>query len=96
MSAYSWELEISRRSDAILSGWCNDLKIWWNNLMKQPLGFSNITHSFFCSVYSVITTISVNGLIGKRILYNIPIGVKYFYSKMTMHTYEFTLILIAP
>ena len=25
-------------------------------------------------------------LIGKRILYNIPIGEKYFYSKMIMHT----------
>ena len=25
-------------------------------------------------------------LIGKRILYNIPIGENYFYSKMIMHT----------
>ena len=28
---------------------------------------------------------AVKGLIGKRLLYNIPIGAKYFYSAMIMH-----------
>ena len=32
-------------------------------------------------------------LIGKRILYNIPIGEEYFYSKMIMHSYELSLTL---
>ena len=31
-------------------------------------------------------------LINKRILYNIPIGEKYFYSEMIMHTYELSSI----
>ena len=39
MSAYSWGLEISRRSDAITMGWCNDLKIWWNNHENPILAY---------------------------------------------------------
>ena len=47
--------------------------------MENP----NIVHGFSHSAYINATTILVNQ---QKILYNIPFGAKYFYSKMIMHT----------
>ena len=44
---------------------------------------SNIVHGL---VIVLIAMLLLHQLIGKRILYNIPIGAKHFYSKMIMHT----------
>ena len=55
--------------------------------MKNP----NFAYGFSCHVF--IAMLPLYQLIGKRILYNIPIGEKYFYSEMIMHTYELSLTL---
>ena len=55
MSAYSWGLEISRRSDAILRA---DAMTWRSDriTMENP----NIVHGFSHSIYSDATNIAVN------------------------------------
>ena len=47
--------------------------------MENP----NIVHGL---VIALIAMLPLYQLIGKRILYNIPIGAKYFYSEMIMCT----------
>ena len=56
MSAYSWGVAISRRSDAIQEGWCNDLKIWWNTHKDSLILLIASTIAFS----SAITDIAVN------------------------------------
>ena len=51
--------------------------------MKYLCKISIITHASTIAFSSVITYVAV---IGKRILYNIPIGAKYFHSNMIMLT----------
>ena len=55
MSAYSWGLEISRRSDAILRA---DAMTWRSD--QITMGNPNIVHGFSHSTYSDATTILVN------------------------------------
>ena len=58
MSAYLWGVKISRRSDAMQEGWCNDLKIWWNTLESSLLSLMASAIAF----NSGITDIAVNWL----------------------------------
>ena len=56
MSAYSWGVEISRRSDAIEKGWCNNLEFWWNTLKISLLSLIASAMAFT----SATTDIAVN------------------------------------
>ena len=58
------------------------------------MGNPNFVHGFSYRVF--ITMLLLYWLIDKRILYNIPIGEKCFYSKMIMNTYEHSLTLNKP
>ena len=55
MSAYSWGLEISRRSDAILKA-----GVMIQRSDEIPMGNPNILHSFSHSAYSDATNMAVN------------------------------------
>ena len=55
--------------------------VWWNTLVNSLL-------SLTASAMVFSSAITDKQLIGKRILYNIPIGTKYFNSEMIMHIFQ--------
>ena len=59
----------------------SDETIWWNTHKDSLILFVASAIAFS----STITTIVVNR---QKNVYNIPIGAKYFHSKMIMHAYS--------